>query len=232
MAAATGGRLFFLQRANAQSTSGVLTLATRTEMTATAILWRVGSSWLLSQFITSVAAKYLKHEQTNVKKSCGKNGLMLFPPRLASGEDFFFWLLLSVWKKCFGWIPRIRSAITALVILAAAWIHSVSAGRADSLVERDVLKDELAAESQQAVLLHLQGRTGQDAQNNNANICMCSEGDGNGMRIRILIRLSRWLTWNQSCWLTCGWPLKVSMAHSSWAMVALSRATGRASARS
>lgn len=55
---------------------------------------------------------------------------MLFP-HIASGEDYFFWLLLSVWKKYFAWIPRTRSAITALVILAAAWIHSVSAGKAD-----------------------------------------------------------------------------------------------------
>lgn len=54
---------FSLLQANAQSASGVLTLATRTEMTATAILWSVGSSWLLSQFITSVAAKYLKHAE-------------------------------------------------------------------------------------------------------------------------------------------------------------------------
>lgn len=39
-------------------------MATRMEMTATAILCRVGSSWLLSQLITSVAAKYLNHDHS------------------------------------------------------------------------------------------------------------------------------------------------------------------------
>lgn len=36
-----------------------MTFDTSRQMTATAILWRVGSSWLLSQLITSVAAEYL-----------------------------------------------------------------------------------------------------------------------------------------------------------------------------
>lgn len=40
------------------------TFATRTEMTATAILCRVGSSWLLSHLITNMAAKYLSREQS------------------------------------------------------------------------------------------------------------------------------------------------------------------------
>lgn len=83
-------RAIFLRHANARCASSVLTLATRTEMTATAILCRVGSSWLLSQLITSVAAKYLKHgtQCEEQRQGLGKSDLSF--PRIASGGTFSF----------------------------------------------------------------------------------------------------------------------------------------------
>lgn len=131
----TGGsnrcHTIFLQHTNAQSVSGVLTLATRMEMTATAILWRVGSSWLLSQLITIVAAKYLNHDHSVVVRNILKEHfykLCAGKPRenlrlgLLCREELFLLVLTFEEKKYFSWISVCWKNTTVPKVRQLSWL--------------------------------------------------------------------------------------------------------------
>lgn len=98
------------------------------EMTATAILWRVGSSWLLSRLMTIMAAEYLNHEW--IRRTRGEQA------------DLARMQALQGQSICF--------LIDALE--ASAFYNRV---KTNGLVKRNILKDVVTAERQQTVLLHL-----------------------------------------------------------------------------
>lgn len=138
-------------------------------MTATAILWRAGSSWLLRQLITRVAAKYLNHDHSvrmwgteKDRNTPGKiNSLWHFG---TSAGTISFGCNVSREKMCFSWITICwkNTEVSLLSILATArhvaHTSDYNHEKANSLLKRDVLKDVVTAERQQAVLLHLERR--------------------------------------------------------------------------
>lgn len=82
-----------------------MTLATRMEMTATAILCRVGSSWLLSQLITSIAAKYLKHDSSvDIRNTVLQKYTSDAQQNLVKSSLLWF----NIWKNYFFWQLHFR----------------------------------------------------------------------------------------------------------------------------
>lgn len=75
------------------------------EMTATAILCRVGSSWLLSQLITSIAAKYLKHDSSvDIRNTVLQKYTSDAQQNLVKSSLLWF----NIWKNYFFWQLHFR----------------------------------------------------------------------------------------------------------------------------